>query len=117
MKFIESCFVFPVALVLSLNSCQSDKNKGQVVKEHCGSCHLVPEPGLLDKRNWEQGVLPEMALRMGLKLPDFSLVIPSVDSTAVYGSLPASPMVTEDEWESIRNYYLELAPDSLPANG
>ncbi len=99
---------------LFFDACENKSQKaGLLVKQHCGSCHVMPAPGLLDKKTWEQSVLPEMAFRMGIRNPDFNLSIPPGDSAVVYSTLPATPMVTDKEWEAIRDYYLENAPDSL----
>ena len=54
-------------LILSINfSCQSKAAK--IVAEgeklaaiHCASCHALPSPSLLDKKTWNQHVLPQMA--------------------------------------------------------
>src|SRR6266849_5123870 len=33
---------------------------------YCGSCHLLPDPSLLNKSSWEKGVLPAMGPRLGI---------------------------------------------------
>jgi len=96
-----------------LLACDSrDAQQQLLVNKSCGSCHLVPDPGLLDKMTWG-GVLPQMAFRMGLRNVEFKVPVPPGDSAAVYGSLPDSPMITDDEYAEIREYYLSHAPDSL----
>ncbi len=34
---------------------------------HCSSCHLFPAPDMLDQKTWKNGVLPEMAYRLGMR--------------------------------------------------
>src|SRR3954451_9446680 len=34
--------------------------------KYCQSCHLLPEPSLLDAKSWEKGVLPNMGPRLGI---------------------------------------------------
>ncbi|HRP33809.1 MAG TPA: hypothetical protein PKV73_18055, partial [Agriterribacter sp.] len=35
---------------------------------YCSSCHLFPEPSLLDKKTWVNNVLPNMGWRLGIRL-------------------------------------------------
>ena len=71
---------------------------------------MFPEAQLLDKRTWRTGVLPAMAPRLGVgtgSLADrmsqspYMLVLPNA--------------VSAQDWEKIVGYYLERAPDTLPA--
>lgn len=38
----------------------------QLAQAYCRACHAFPDPSLLDKQTWKNGVLPQMALRLGL---------------------------------------------------
>ncbi|MBU1822550.1 MAG: hypothetical protein KKG00_13705, partial [Bacteroidetes bacterium] len=40
-----------------------------LAQQYCQGCHLLPDPSLLDKKTWTAGVLPNMALRLGLSVP------------------------------------------------
>ncbi len=67
---------------------------------------------MLDKRTWAQGVLPQMAFRMGLdlsKLQENNLN----DLDFIIRTLPDAPMVSPEEWQIISEYYAANAPDSL----
>ena len=57
-----------IGLALGLVSCYDspDKNAEVLAKSNCGSCHLYPNPNLLSKAEWAK-VLPNMALRLGIK--------------------------------------------------
>lgn len=104
------CFA---GLLLFLYSCLHRQPEGErVARQYCGSCHLFPEPSLLDKNAWETGVLPEMAFRMGIEYSKLS-TLSSDDQREVMLTLPQKPMVKEEEWELIKQYYLTNAPDSL----
>jgi hypothetical protein len=108
---IVVCFSF-----FLLFSCFSRQNKGeQLAKQHCGSCHLFPDPTLLDKKSWEKSVLPQMAFRMGI---DYSMLstISFDDYAAVTRVLPGQAIVDAEEWEAIRSYYLVNSPDTLKAS-
>ncbi len=81
---------------------------------HCGSCHLFPEPNLLDKSVWEKGVLPQMAYHLGMKPLsdkmmglDFEDIAPLVQSDAY----PSGPVLVEEDWQKIIEFYLKNAPE------
>lgn len=102
------------AITILLMSCEGPEEKGErLAKRYCGTCHVFPEPGLIDKKSWEKGVLPQMALRMGV---DFSLLqsFNDLEMKEVLKTLPQQALVTEEEWKAIQEYYLQAAPDSLP---
>ncbi|HEX8039563.1 MAG TPA: VCBS repeat-containing protein, partial [Chryseosolibacter sp.] len=104
--------VIPLIALIVLMSCDRDKQPEALARRTCSACHLFPEPSLLDKKTWQQGVLPEMALRMGLdisKLPGTS----AAELNEILKALPSNPMIPEQEWEAIQEYYLRAAPDSL----
>lgn len=66
----------------------SSLEKGRLLAvAYCGSCHLLPEPSLLNKKTWENGVLP--AMRPRLALPKL-------------------------QWQHIIDYYTGNAPDTMP---
>jgi hypothetical protein len=111
-------FWFPLfigAIVFLFYSCLNQSQKDErLARQACASCHLFPEPELLDKKAWEDGVFPQMAFRMGMDygpLSDFS----EEDQIEVMTTLPPNPMVSKEDWEAIKRYYLDKAPDSLAA--
>jgi hypothetical protein len=81
----------------------------------CASCHLFPEPELLDKKTWEHSVFPQMAFRMGV---DFSALseISEDDRPEVMKALPPNSLVSPEDWEAIKRFYIQKAPDSLHAD-
>src|SRR2546421_4244476 len=70
---------------------------------------MFPQPALLDKNTWRMGVLPQMALRLGL--PAKSLY---AEMSRDPEMLVLTKAVSEPDWERIVAYYLEAAPDTLP---
>ncbi len=108
-------FIVGVILLAPLFSCESEEKKGErLAKQYCGSCHVFPEPALLPKEIWVKNVLPNMAFRMGLSdLMEASRTIPEEDFLTVIKTLPTRPMVSEQEWLSIVNYFKDKAPDEL----
>src|SRR5437868_6336553 len=72
----------------------------ELAQKFCATCHLFPEPDLLDKATWKNGALPLMRSRLGIDQLD--AVNPQ-----------QKPVL--DEWMAITNYYLETAPEkALP---
>ncbi|GMN09741.1 VCBS repeat-containing protein [Croceitalea sp. MTPC9] len=88
-----------------------------LAKIYCSSCHKFPEPKELDKETWETTVLPNMAFRLGLKVEGKNWYdgidpseLPAIKKMNVY---PEKPVIKKDEWNLIRDYYLENAPQEL----
>src|SRR3989440_10540030 len=82
----------------------------RLAQTYCQSCHLFPEPALLDKATWEQGALPDMAPWLGLVRPKLERrrdgeIITEADV------FPPSPLISPEDWEAIRNYYKQAAPE------
>jgi hypothetical protein len=97
-------------------SCETQMQKEErLSKQYCGSCHVFPDPGLLDKETWEKSVLPEMAFRMGLNT-EHLWTLSAEDIPIVVSVIPPRPMVSEEEWKSITEYFIRNAPDSIKKN-
>lgn len=86
----------------------------QLAQIHCASCHIFPKPDLLDKATWEKGVLPEMAYRLGMKPFSDKMMSMNPDEIMilVQGNVyPASPLLADEDWQKIIQYYIENAPE------
>ena len=86
----------------------------QLAKTYCASCHLFPEPSLLDKSTWLKGVLPKMAYRLGMA-NSFDLLL-NMDKENMQAILdaniyPDQPMMAEEDWKKIMDYYAQNAPE------
>lgn len=99
-------------MVTSSDSAFSGK---QLALRYCGTCHLFPEPELLDKKTWVTGVLPNMARRLGLKLPGQDTLRPlspeeekAVSQLNVY---PETSAISLEDWQQIVRYYERTAPE------
>lgn len=91
---------------------QSDLNLSgeQLAKGYCASCHVMPDPEILDKATWKK-VLPDMRKRMGLYLEeDFGTSLPE-DEGVPEGIYSKIPFITQERWKKLEAYYLENAPD------
>jgi hypothetical protein len=82
---------------------------------YCQACHLKPDPGLLDKNTWKNGVLPDMRRRLGLiNAEDFGAKV-GEDNDAPKGIYAETSLITQADWDKIQEYYLNFAPDLLEA--
>lgn len=79
-------------------------------RSYCGSCHLFPEPDLLDKKTWREQTLPRMRIRMGLA-PEEIERHPEATLLKASGIFPTLPMISKTDWEAVVDYYLAAAPD------
>lgn len=82
---------------------------------HCQSCHLLPDPSLLDAATWENGILPAMGPRLGIFNYGFNKY-PSnrYDEFLPANYYPSKPVINFPEWQNIIDYYTALSPESLP---
>ncbi len=104
-----------------LASCSTEEEQAVALYEnHCGSCHLLPHPTDLTKVIWREKVLPEMAARMGIFENGYDPVkgLSKIEKAAIAQAhaYPTQPILPKKDWERIKNYILNLAPDSLEEN-
>lgn len=125
---IRTCFVkyCPVCLLLLLliYACTADRSRkgpkptglsGKELAEiHCAGCHLFPAPDLLDKSAWENGILPEMAYRLGMRDPLEKLAVLAPDEIITVlraASYPDGPVLASEDWQKIIRFYVGNAPE------
>src|SRR4029078_3722007 len=79
----------------------SDIEKGKVLAAtYCQSCHMLPDPSLLDAKNWENGVLPAMGPRFGIFNHGFKEYPSNRHDMDLPGNFyPAKPVLKEEEWQ------------------
>jgi len=96
-------------------SSSSIRKGEQLAKIYCSSCHILPDPSLLDSRSWEKGVLPAMGPRLGIFAYGFQLYPNSRrDTNLGKGFYPSQPVLGSDDWQHILDYYTATSPDTLP---
>lgn len=110
-RFLFSVYSF-IGLAIVVGSCHSGSKdaldnpliaEGKILAEkHCGTCHLLPSPELLDKETWLKSVLPAMAPNLGLE------AYPG-------GNYYAGPQaaISFENWQKLMAYYETLAPPKL----
>ena len=81
----------------------------RLARANCSVCHAFPEPALLDKKTWQDGVLPQMAIRVGARMA----TSPRAAFTNPY-MLVLPRAVPQADFDKIAAYYRDSAPDKLP---
>ncbi|QXV66745.1 VCBS repeat-containing protein [Mucilaginibacter sp. 21P] len=94
-----------------------DDGKG-LFTTYCAICHMLPNPASLTKNIWQLHVLPVMASRMGIIYPNYDpLKGLSEEERKIVNKnaiIPENPMLTDKQWDQLKNYILKNAPDSIP---
>lgn len=113
LKLNTLFYLIPILIIpaILISSCHSDpeaarmKEAKALAASYCSSCHMQPDPGLLDKKTWETSVLPAMAKNMGI----------TRWSGTYYKKLGKINGISIgiDDWNKIVAYYMSLAPDHL----
>jgi len=90
----------------------------ELAKAYCASCHLFPEPNQLDKTTWENSVLPNMGMRLGIRTNDLDPYknLDALDKQITEGLniYPKNPIISQEDWNKIVKYYINEAPEKLP---
>lgn len=86
-------------------------------QKFCGACHLVPGIELADKKTWAQHILPNMGCRLGVKTNYYDPLqsMDMLDQLLVIQAkvYPEKPLISEGDWQKIKDYVQVHAPDSL----
>jgi hypothetical protein len=89
-----------------------DHQRGrELAQKYCASCHLFPEPELLTKTAWIHHIQPEMAKWLGFERVDYEGM---ADGKVLQEAklFPPSPILSEEDWFTIWDYYRAAAPSS-----
>lgn len=87
-------------------------NGEQLANAYCGSCHIKPDPTILDQKTWVENVLPDMRKRLGLYLEeDFGVDLPE-DLGVPKGIYSKVQLIERDDWQKILEYYQKNAPEA-----
>jgi hypothetical protein len=78
----------------------------------CATCHLYPEPALLDRNSWAKEVLPKMRQMMGLDAVNYD-VLPGGKLLKQERPFPTQPLIKPEEWLAISQFYLTESPQKL----
>jgi mono/diheme cytochrome c family protein len=109
----------PAPAVAKTNKAAIASDGKALFTTYCATCHLLPQPQNLTKRLWEGGVLPMMAIRMGLQHEQYERHI-SAEEKAVEEKnnlIPKTPMLSNEAFGKIRDYIISQAPDTIAYDG
>lgn len=81
-----------------------------LARQVCQSCHLFPEPALLDKATWRDGALPHMAPFLGVKVKDVSR-LPMAEELRAAGVYPTNALLTDSQWAEVCRFFEQNAPE------
>lgn len=111
--YISRLFILIPFVGLALNlSCSKQSEGEKLAQTHCGSCHLYPEPNLLDKTTWKNNILPEMATQLGLQLVNGEAYLDIQQGAD--GKFESVSSILPEDWKKIVAFYEENAPEKLP---
>ena len=114
-------YIWLIWIGLIFWGCSNEKSAlsgDELVARNCSSCHLAPKPDELDKKTWEEIVLPRMAGFMGLAEGD-SMRMEMLNHPRNGSFLreanffPPEPLIDEKTWDEIQTYILDNAPEEL----
>ena len=77
---------------------------------YCQTCHMLPDPGLLNRKKW-LNVLPQMGLRLGITSFNGVSYRPAITAPDLY--IPAKPVLSDEQWQDILDYFTDAAPAKL----
>ncbi len=100
----------PALQTLTLTNHTDASSRGrELAPLYCSVCHLFPKPELLTKREWAHHVLPQMAQWLGVEPINYE---GEKDGKLLEeaGIFPSSPILAQEEWFAIWDYYVSTAP-------
>lgn len=113
------CFLFTSLLFWQCDTNVEKMDGAALAKIHCSSCHLFPEPDALDRRSWQEYILPRMGYMLGV-LPTDSIEGGFIETAAKQEAFNnpllfrKNPTLSKKEWTAIQQYYLKNSPVELP---
>lgn len=107
-------------LFISVSCKKTTEEKQQALyQNYCASCHMLPSLDALPRHLWEQEVLPDMAARLGIRDstndPYKNLSLVEQGALLKANVYPSDPLLPMEDWEMLKEYIIENAPQKLPA--
>jgi FG-GAP-like repeat len=108
------CTLVLALVMFFYSACETSAHKEErIARQYCSACHVFPDPSLLDRATWEESILPVMAFHMGSSDTKILSTLRPQDIEIVLGAIPSQPMASDEDWEWIRQYYHDKAPDTV----
>jgi hypothetical protein len=92
----------------------TNRSGSELAQTYCVSCHQLPDPKMLPKEIWEKGVMPNMALRLGVGNQMVKLMSMSNEEMMAVmeaGIYPENPVLAPEDYQKIIDYYVKNAPE------
>lgn len=109
-----SGFVFSPAKSNDILNKESALTGEELARIYCATCHIFPEPSLLDKTTWKNNVLPNMGWRLGIRKPGedpyATIEKDEVELVKALNVYPSKQMLPVENWKKIVDYYILTAP-------
>ena len=106
-----------ILILAGFDNTKYSKDPEPLVEMYCGSCHQVPRPSDLPRYIWSQTILPAMGSYHGVEADGFGTLkrmnpetLAEVEELKLY---PASQIIPEQNWQAIKDYYLNNAPEQI----
>jgi hypothetical protein len=112
MKLFRVISYFSFIGLLFTLGCKKNAEGEKLAKTYCGSCHVFPEPSLLDKFTWEKKILPIMAKQLGLQIVNGE-VYPDIQ-LGDNNKYESKATISVEDWAKIVEYYKDSSPEKLP---
>nr|MBI1232021.1 hypothetical protein [Cytophagales bacterium] len=96
--------------------CQSNSSikRGEALaRVHCAGCHQFPDPDLLDRRTWQESILPEMGLYLGIIHAVDTAFLQRLKRKFFEGDYPKKAVLTGQEWADLTKFYLYSSKEYL----
>jgi hypothetical protein len=111
---LASCFITPAVPAQETKGRAGElslelQRGRELAQKYCATCHLFAEPEMLTKTAWIHHIQPEMAKWLGLERVDYEGM---ADGKLLLEAklFPPSPIIPEEEWFAIWDYYRAAAP-------
>ena len=109
-----------ITFLFCIVSCspRPEERGANLFNNQCASCHVAPSPKDLPKYLWETSVLPEMGARMGIRNKNYSpyagLPFSEQEQIIRSGVYSQRATISKEDWVLLKDYIIQMAPDSLP---
>ena len=113
----------PICNISTAKTVSDDHPGRDYALQHCQTCHLFVEPGMLPRQVWEDYVIPNMGAFLGMHNAGYDYdVFPGRSPTereiiARANVYPDEAQVPKAQWDAIVAYFLDQAPATPAPRG
>lgn len=114
MHLIYRLTCFAAIAIIIVNCGLQDLSPEKTAKTYCSTCHIFPEPVLLNRKAWLKEVLPKMCEKLGIVYVDGEYYTNPADSSGHSITGLPLPAISMNDWNAIVEYYTSSAPVNQP---